>query len=48
MMHRGHIIVDIGREEKKRLTVKDLVEAFEQAAGEKLADESILLSGAEC
>ena len=43
MMHKGRIIVDMGREEKQNLTVKDLVVAFERAAGEQLADESILL-----
>ena len=47
MMHRGKIIVDIGKEDKQKLTVNDLVSAFEQAAGEKLADEAILLSHAE-
>jgi len=44
MMHRGRIIVDIGHEEKARLTVQNLIEAFEEAAGERLADETILLS----
>jgi len=47
MMHRGKIIVDIGKKDKQKLTVNDLVSAFEQAAGEKLADEAILLSHAE-
>lgn len=47
MMHRGKIIVDLGKEEKQKLTLNDLVKAFEQAAGEKLADESILLSRCE-
>jgi putative ABC transport system ATP-binding protein len=47
MMHRGKIIVDIDKETKHRLTIHDLVHAFEQAAGERLADESILLSRCE-
>ena len=47
MMHRGKIIVDINGREKENLSVGDLVCAFEQAAGERLADESILLSCAE-
>lgn len=47
MMHRGKIIVDIGKEDKEKLTIQDLVDAFEQAAGEKLVDESILLSRCE-
>ncbi len=47
MMHRGKIIVDIGKEEKQKLTIGDLINAFEQAAGEQLADEAILLSRCE-
>jgi putative ABC transport system ATP-binding protein len=47
MMHRGKILVDISGKEKENLSVADLVRAFEHAAGEKLADESILLSCAE-
>jgi putative ABC transport system ATP-binding protein len=47
MMHRGKIIVDIDKETKKRLTVKDLIDAFERAAGEHLVDEAILLSGSD-
>ena len=47
MMHKGKIIVDIGGERKQSLTINDLVTAFEQAAGEQLSDESILLSRAE-
>jgi putative ABC transport system ATP-binding protein len=43
MMHRGRIVVDLGKEDKKDLTISDLVRAFERAAGEQLADESILL-----
>jgi len=44
MMHKGRIIVDIGQQDKQALTINDLVTAFEQAAGEQLTDESILLS----
>lgn len=47
MMHKGNILVDIGGKDKERLTVKDLVNTFERAAGEQLADESILLHGAQ-
>ena len=43
MMHRGKIIVDIGEEEKNKLTINDLVSAFEQAAGERFDDDTILL-----
>jgi len=44
MMHRGKAIVDIGEERKNTLTINDLVNAFEQAAGEKFDDDSVLLN----
>ena len=44
MMHRGKVIVDIGEERKNTLTINDLVNAFEQASGEKFDDDSVLLS----
>jgi putative ABC transport system ATP-binding protein len=47
MMHRGNVIVDIDEETKRGLTIRDLIDAFESAAGERLADESILLSHCE-
>lgn len=47
MMHQGLIVVDMGEADKKALTVSDLVNAFEKAAGEQFKDDSILLSGGE-
>jgi len=47
MMHKGRIVVDMGEADKKRLAVSDLVNAFEQAAGEQFKDDSILLSCGE-
>jgi len=47
MMHKGRIVVDMGEADKKTLTVSDLVNAFEKAAGEQFRDDSILLSGSE-
>jgi putative ABC transport system ATP-binding protein len=47
MMHKGRIVVDMGEADKKTLTVADLVNAFEQAAGEQFKDDSILLSHSE-
>jgi putative tryptophan/tyrosine transport system ATP-binding protein len=44
MMHKGKCIVDIGAEEKAKLTLIDLMKAFERAAGEELHDDTILLS----
>jgi len=44
MMHKGKIVVDMGEANKKTLTIGDLVAAFEQAAGEKFTDDTILLN----
>ena len=44
MMMEGHIILDIEGKEKKRLTVKDLLEKFEQASGEEFSNDSALLN----
>ena len=43
MMHKGRVIVDMREADKKTLTVNDLVNAFERAAGEQFNDDSILL-----
>ncbi|MDH6367415.1 MULTISPECIES: ABC transporter ATP-binding protein [unclassified Breznakia] len=43
MMNDGKIIFDIKGEEKKNLTVKDLLEKFEIATGEELNDDAVLL-----
>ena len=44
MMNEGQIILDITGEEKKNLTVKDLMDAFAQASGEDFVNDRILLS----
>ena len=44
MMNEGQVILDIGEEEKKKLTVEDLLEKFEQVSGEKFANDKALLS----
>jgi len=43
MMHKGKILVNMAAEEKKKLTIADLVAAFERAAGEEFKDDSIML-----
>ena len=42
-MMDGKIILDIEGEEKKKLTVRDLLDQFEQASGEQFANDSALL-----
>ena len=43
-MNEGQIVLDIGGEEKKNLTVEDLLQKFEQVSGEKFANDQALLS----
>ena len=44
MMFDGSILFDVKGEEKKNLTVKDLLAMFEKAAGSELTSDSLLLS----
>ncbi|MDD6040620.1 MAG: ABC transporter ATP-binding protein [Clostridia bacterium] len=44
MMHEGHVAVDVSGEEKKRLTVEDLMQLFEKAAGASIVNDRMLLS----
>lgn len=44
MMYEGQIILDIKNEEKKKLTVEDLLVRFGSVSGEEFADDSTLLS----
>ena len=44
MMNEGHIILDIRGEEKRKLTVEDLLQKFEQASGEEFANDEALLA----
>lgn len=44
MMYDGHILIDVSGEEKKNLTIKDLLAMFEKAAGSELNSDSLLLS----
>ena len=39
MMWEGKIILDIQGEEKKKLTVKDLLDKFEEASGEEFSND---------
>lgn len=43
MMDKGRIILDIGPERKKDLTVEQLLGEFEQVSGHKLSDDRIVL-----
>ncbi len=43
MMYEGQIAVDVSGEEKKRLTVEDLLQMFEKASGQSIASDRMLL-----
>lgn len=44
MMNEGKVILDIKGEEKKKLTVEDLLHKFEEISGEEFANDKVLLS----
>ena len=44
MMYEGHIVVDVSGEEKKNLTVEQLLNLFSRASGSDEADDKLLLS----
>ena len=44
MLHEGRVILDIEGEEKKRLTVPDLLEMFSRASGSEFANDRAILS----
>ena len=44
MMHEGHVIYDVAGDEKKSLTVANLLQKFEEVSGGELANDRMLLS----
>ena len=44
MMYDGHVVVDVSGEEKKNLTVEQLLSLFNKASGSDEADDKLLLS----
>ena len=44
MMHEGHVIYDVSGEDKKKLTVPDLLRKFEEASGGELANDRMVLA----
>ena len=43
MMNEGKVILDIKGEEKKKLTVEDLLQKFEEVSGEEFSNDKALL-----
>jgi putative ABC transport system ATP-binding protein len=44
MMHEGRIIVDVSGEEKKKLTISELLQLFEKASGSEFTSDKVILS----
>ena len=44
MMYDGRIVIDVSGEEKKKLTVPDLLEQFTKASGDEFANDRAILS----
>ena len=44
MMYNGHVVVDVSGEEKKHLTVEQLLNLFSQASGSDEVDDKLVLS----
>ena len=43
MLHGGNIILDVSGDERKNLTVKDLIDMFKKVRGETLDDDALLI-----
>ena len=44
MMHEGQIVVDVKGEEKKNLTIEQLLQLFEQSSGSQFTSDKVMLS----
>ncbi len=44
MMHEGRVVVDVSGEEKKKLTINELLGLFEKASGSEFTSDKVMLS----
>ena len=44
MMHEGQIVVDVKGEEKKKLTIEELLHMFEASSGSRMTSDKVMLS----
>lgn len=44
MLHQGQVVLDVSGDERKGITVRDLLDMFEKTRGEKVTDDALLLS----
>ena len=44
MLHQGKVVLDVCGEERKNLSVKDLLLMFEKVRGEEIEDDALILA----
>ena len=44
MMHEGKVLVDVSGEDKKKLTISELLDLFEKASGSAFTSDKVMLS----
>jgi putative ABC transport system ATP-binding protein len=44
MLHQGQVVLDVSGDERKGMTVHDLLNMFERTRGELVEDDSLILS----
>ena len=44
MMHEGRVVVDVKGEEKKKLTIEQLLQMFEASSGAQMTNDKVMLS----
>ena len=43
MLHQGQVVLDVAGDERRGMTVQDLLNMFEKTRGEKVEDDSLIL-----
>ena len=44
MLHQGQVVLDVSGSQRQNMGVRDLLDMFEKTRGEKVSDDSLLLS----
>lgn len=44
MLHQGQVVLDVSGEQRRGMTVRDLLDMFERTRGEKVSDDALLLN----
>ncbi|MGH8842392.1 MAG: ABC transporter ATP-binding protein, partial [Advenella sp.] len=43
MLHQGQVVLDVAGEQRRDMTVSDLLQMFEKVRGEQITDDALLL-----